>query len=143
MRPDKFLVGLAIFVLFITSGLAVMFGFGNQTGFFDNYNVNVSESHFSNITKEIDEVYDISDEIKSDMVETEISKEESWQDMIKGAYSALKSYISTFSLAGKIITAITIELGIPPFIAYFVMAIISILVMFIIIYMVFRFMPRG
>ena len=143
MRLDKLLIGIAIFVLFITGGLAIMFGFRNQSGIFDDYNVNASDSYFSNITKDINEVYDISKDVKADMIEKEISKEESWQDMVLGGYSAFKTYISTFGLAGRIITATTMVLGIPPFFAYFAMTIISLLVIFTIIYTIFRFMPRG
>jgi len=110
--------------------------------FFEFYNVSVDETEFNKLPEDINRVYNVSNDAKTDITEQDIDVSTGWESMITGGYSALKGFFSSFSIAGEIIMAIGKSIGIPSFFLSFAAIVFMIIVIFIVIYMLFRFMPR-
>lgn len=138
MRLDKFLLAMLCFSVFIIGAMLI---WGDTV---TNYNVteNVSDS-FSGVYDTIDDTYDLSQDMKSHTLEGEIAGgDESWESMAKGSYSAIRMIKNSFTLVGDIIDAIAREVGVPSFFIKAAMTALTILILFAIIYLVFRYQNR-
>lgn len=140
MRLDKALIGIGVFVLFVAIGVGSMFGTG---GLFTNYGTDASDSNFNKITQNLTEVYDIGIESKDAFTEQDIEEATGWENLITGGYKVLRQFTSSFAVAGNIIMALGEVLNIPAPILGFFMTAMLIFIIFAMVYMVFRFMPRG
>lgn len=140
MQLDKFLVGIVIFAVFIIFGILWITDTSN------NYNVNMTDENFDavfgNATQIIDESYDISQSVKDDTFGGDVEQTLAWESMITGAYSAIRLVSRSFGLIGNTLMAVSTAVGIPPFFITAGLAIMVILVIFALIYLVFRFQNR-
>ena len=138
MRIDQFLIGILCISVIIVAGVLV---WGNTI---DNYDLNTTTTsegaNFSGVYDTIDATYNLSQDMKSQTLEGEIEgADESWESMAKGSYGAVRLVKNSFALIGDILDAIARQVGIPSFFIKAAMTAISILVIFAIIYLVFRF----
>jgi len=127
---DKFVIGFAVFSLMIFIGVSLISDINV------NYDVDIDTGRFNKTYDVMEETYNLSQDIKSQTIDADISEEESWQSMAKGSYSSIRLVSQTFSLVGAIVNDISFNLGIDERIVMFVMTIISIAVFFAIIYLV-------
>jgi len=143
MRLDKLLIGLGMFLLFVTAGTFIMFSpDADGRSFYSYYNISVDETDFNTLPDEINRVYNVSSEQKGDITEQDIEVTTGWESMLTGGYTALKTFLGSFTIAGEIIMAIGKILPIPDYFLSFAAICFMIIVTFTILYMLFRFMPR-
>lgn len=135
MRLDSMLVGFIILSVMIVGG-TLMIGSYNES-----YDLNMSSDEFGEVYDVIDEMQGTKDGIKDDTLNADISDTDSWESMTKGSYSALRLTSNSFSLFNNILTAISTTLGIPHFFVKAAFIAFSILVIFAIVYLVFRVNP--
>ena len=144
MRLDKLLIGLGMFLLFITAGTFIMFSPDAEGDtFYTFYNITVDESEFDLLPENISRIYGVSKDAKTDISEQDIEVASGWESMLTGGYSALKTFFTSFGIAGDIIMAVGKAIGIPSFFLEFAAICFMIIVIFTVIYMLFRFMPRD
>lgn len=138
MRFDYMLIGFLIFSLFVLGGVAMI----NDLD--DSYEdtVNMTDEDFGEVYNTIDEMYDTTSSAKEKTLEGDISDSESWESMTKGSYSAVRLVTGSFKLFTDITNAIALKLSIPQFIIKIAFIIFTISIIFGIVYMIFRFIPR-
>lgn len=137
MKLDAFIIGIAIFSFFIVGGSLVL------NDVFDNYDVNASVtgegSNFSSVYNTINETYELSQDIKEHTLEAELEgADESWESMVKGSYSGIRMVKNSFTLVGDILDEIAKVVGIPAWMIKFAITILTVSILFAIIYLVFR-----
>ena len=143
MRIDTFMIGMVIFSLFIVGGVLIVQDAVTE------YELNITTDEFSDVYDTANDMYDIGKGMKEDVLEGEIEGgDESWESMTKGGYSAISFFRSTFSIFGQILEALAKQLGfgddenVSNIFTLTFTIILTILGIFAIIYMVFRFQPR-
>lgn len=137
MKLDQFVIGIVIF------GLAIFVYTLMIADVNDNYSsVDLNESKYSEIYNTIDDSYDLSQSMKESSVGSDIEEEESWESMTKGGYSAVRQIITTpVSLVGDILEAIADEIGIPAPIIKVAMIVLTLSIIFSIIFLFMRYKP--
>ena len=145
MRLDKILIGLGMFLLVITAGTYIMFSEDPVTkkSYYEFYDIVVNDTKFNLLPDNYSKIYEVSSEEKTAITEQDIDVDTGWESMLTGGYSALKTFLKSFSIAGEIIMGVGLAIGIPVFFLEFAAICFMIVVIFTIIYMLFRFMPRD
>ena len=106
-----------------------------------NYNLSMSTDEFNDTYNTVDSMYDISQGMKGQTIDADISTTSSWESMTKGSYSAIRLVANTFTLIGNIINDVAEVLPIPPYFFKFAIAALTIAVVFGVIYLFIRFRP--
>ena len=133
MKLDKFIIGVVIFSLFIISGSLIF------SDTITTYNINTtSDSVFGSVYNTMNETYDISQDMKAQTLEGDLSEDAPWESMIKGSYSAIKLVKNSFTTVYDVSDAIADQLNIPPFILQIVMIVLTVSIIFALIYLVFN-----
>lgn len=137
MRFDAMLVGFLILSLFLFGG-SMMIADINR-----NYDdVNMSSEDFDGTFDYIDDMYSITSDAKEKTLEGDTSETDSWESMTKGSYSAVRLVKGSFGLFSNVSGSIAKKLQIPlPFTKVAFIA-FSIAIIFSIVYMIFRFIPK-
>jgi len=143
LQLDKFLIGLLIIGLVIFTGVGIITDADNN---YDDFNLTSDENaEFAGIYAEagslINETYNTAEGIKNETLGGNVDEDESWDSMIKGGYSAIRLVTGSFGLTVSILREIQEVLGFPSYFIDVAFAIMVILVIFALIYLIFRF--RG
>jgi len=137
MRLDHFIIGIVIFSIVITSSSFIFIDVN------DNYDVGMDQTDFRDTYSKINDTYDTGTAISDNSFAISMSGEDQTEDsMFLGAYRALRQTKESYSITAGIITAIADKMGIPAAFVSAAITILSILIGFAILYMLFRFMPR-
>lgn len=136
MKLDSFVLGFIAFSVVILTGVAFIGDINNS------YSLTMNTSDFNEVYNTINETYDIGQQMKSQTIDADISETDSWESMTKGSYSAVRIVKQTFTLSGDIINAIAIKLQIPGYFVTFAIISLLIMIVFAIIYLFMRFIPR-
>ena len=136
MQLQKYLVALVVFSVVLTAGLLIIPDMNEN---YADAGVNMSVDDFSNITSTLDVMYNTTQEMKEDTLGGEADDTETWESMVKGAYSAVRLISNSFTLVADISAAIASVMGIPRFIVDALITIITLMVIFALIYLIFRF----
>jgi len=154
MQPHKIILNIILFIFIIVGGLFVMFGNPDDSndGIFDNY-TDISDNiagferdKFSKIENEeasISAIYNVSIEQKEDVEGTESSAEVEYPLSLTGAFRALKGTTKIFKIFGTIVGDIFKILHMPSWAYSFIIVGFLTIIVFILVYMVFRFQPRD
>lgn len=132
---DKFLVGFAIFALFLTSFLFVI-GQTNQ-----DYSTSISTNSFNKTYSSIDDLYNLSQNQKDKVIGGEVDADAFEDGAIGESLKAVRTISTTFGILGDVINDLSSEFGVPTFIIKFLLTIFTILIIFAIIYLFVRFRP--
>jgi len=135
MEIHKYLLGILAFSLVIFVGLNAF------TNMVTNYDISTNATNeFNSTYKMLNETYQLSQNMKEDVTGGEVEGgEQSWESMVRGGYSAVRLIGNSFILVGSVLSDIMGVIGLPEEFHVFAMTAIVILVIFSIIYMVFRF----
>lgn len=138
LEPDKYLVGFAIFSLVAITFVLVMMSFN------ENYSdVDIDHSAFTSAFNLSDELYNNSEGIRDATLGKEISETDTPDSMFAGAFAAVRFLRDSFRFVGNIADAIFNVIPIPSVFKVFLMTIVSIMVIFALVYLVFRFQTRS
>ena len=137
MRLDLWIVSIAVVSLILVGSMSI---FGELI---NTYDVNTSvEDTFNGSYDKIDDLYELSQDQYDSVYNAEIEGEDqSWESMTKGGYTGVRYITSSFGLFGNIINDISKQLGVPSFLIKFATIIVTILLVFAAIYLVFRYKP--
>ena len=137
MKIETFLMGFVMFSLVIVSGVFLMADINtNYEGIIDS---NLSTSEFNDTYNTIDDMYNLSQDQKDNIIGEELSESNFIDLAYKGTFSAIRLVTTTFKLVGNIIEDISRVLKIPTFFIKFALTALSIAVLFGIISIVLRF----
>ena len=133
------LIGFLILTLFVVGGTMML---NDMNTLYADEGVNLSDDDFTEVYDTMDDMYDITNNAKDDTLGGEVEEDESWSSMTKGAYSAVRLVSGSFKLFTDITNAIARKLGIPEFIITIAFIAFSISIIFGLVYMIFRFIPK-
>jgi len=137
MRFDLMLIAFLMVTFFVVGGTMMIADINNNYG---SMGVNISDDDFTEVYDTSQDIYEISSGAKEATLEGEIEGgSTSWESMIKGSYSALRLIRSSFTLFTNITNAVAKKIGIPEFIVSIAFTIFALLIIFGIIYMLFRY----
>jgi len=137
MRFDLMLIAFLMVTFFVVGGTMMITDINNNYG---SMGVNISDDDFTEVYDTSQDIYEISAGAKEATLEGEIEGgSTSWESMIKGSYSALRLIRSSFTLFTNITNAVAKKIGIPEFIVSIAFTIFALLIIFGIIYMLFRY----
>ena len=154
MQPHKLMLSILLFIFFIVGGLFFLIGdvdktgdgiFGNYTDISDNA-VAFNESRFSKeltSTGSENAMYNISSDMKEDVDGTTSLSTVEYPLSLTGAFKALKGLNNLVSIFGTIVNDVFRILHIPDWAKAFIITAFLITIVFITLYMVFRFQPRS
>lgn len=127
-----FVGGFLVFSLVILTGVLVINDVSN------NYpTANVSNDSFSDIFNTINDTLEITQSIKNDTLNSNIEETSAIQTMTLGSFKALKQVTAMFGIIIDIFSAINQEVpGIPEFVIPIAVGLITLAVIFTIIYLV-------
>ena len=104
-----------------------------------NYDdVNLDTSDFNSTFNTIDNMYNITQDQKAQVLGNEIEEADALDSSIKGAYSAVRLVSNTFSLFGNIINDVASILPIPKYFVVLALTAMTAIVTFGIIYLFIR-----
>lgn len=141
MMLKNVLISMVIFSLFVTTGVLIMgninSNYSGLTGF-----SNMTTGKFDNISSTIDDTYSLSSDMKTEALDADLEGEENaWDSTVKGSYSAVRKLTTPLTVVGGIINEIADQIGIQSYMVTFAITIITITIVFGIVYLIFRF--RG
>lgn len=134
MRLEYFAASFAVFSLIVVSLVGVI-GDVNNT-----YNIQISTTQFGEAYDAINETYEISQDMQGN-VDRQISGTDSANSLYVGSFSASRVVWSAFGAFIAIINAIATTMGIPPIFVIVAITVMTIFVVFAIIYLVRGLLP--
>jgi len=137
MKLEAFLIGFVIFSAFIVGGVFIMADLNNN--YSDIMTENISTSNFNGTYNVIDEMYNLSQDQKDQVIGAELSDTNIAETSYKGTFSAIRLVSNTFKLLGNIINDLANIVGIPSFFVKFALTALTIAIIFAIIGIVLRF----
>lgn len=138
MRIEKLIVAVALFSLFMISGIYI---WGDVI---TNYNVITNTSNdFGSVYDKINETFNVTESAKEDALNTKLDGADTvWESMTGGGYTGVRdTTLSSFGIISAVFTSIAKTLGVEPYILRFALVILTIIVVFSVIYLIFRHTP--
>ncbi len=152
MRIDHYLVAFMVFSLFILGGLFII---GNVDM---NYNVGISTDNFNKLGNVVEgttnstesysnlamgsELYNNSQQVYDQTLGGEVTTTENWESMTKGSYSGTRVGVtSSFRTASNLLFNVADAIGIPPFFVAAALVILTVMLIFAVIYLIRGFKP--
>ncbi len=141
MELHKWAVGFLIFTAIILTGLLVI---GDLNSNYEDLGVNISTEKLedANVTGVSDAIYELTLDTKGGVFGADVDETDTVDSMFTGSYKAIRFLRDTFKLFGNLIQNLAITLNIPGFFITLTVMGASLLIIFSIIYLVFRFQPR-
>ena len=138
-RLETYIVGLLVFALFIIVGTMTINDIGN------NYNISISNNDsfnktFNTANRIINDTQTTTGAMQTD-VDGDIDQDSVEDSMFKGVFKAARKIFGIFNLPGNVISDIVKAVGLPDIFAKVANLAIYVVVLFSIIYLVFRFKP--
>ncbi len=143
MKLEMFIIGFAAF------GLVFLLGVGVLSEGLNFYNVEMdTDSSFGKVSSNVKELYGYSLDTKDKIEGGTVSDEDAVNEMIAGGYKGIRtSPFRSLAMATNITQTMVTETPmagmISPFIIQFILLVLTVLVIFTIIYLIFRFRSGG
>lgn len=142
MGLEKYLIGMVVFATIIIIGVLTVADVDSN---YNDFNVSSSSnSSYHNLSVKaqamIDESYDISNTSSSKVIgsTTEVDNDNVWDSMLKGAWSSFRLLGNSFGLIDETAGVVQNELGILPIFRQILFIVITLIIIFGIIYLIFR-----
>lgn len=139
IKFDQMLIGFLVFTLFIFGGVAMMADLNLN---YEDQGVNISTEDYGTVYNTTVEMFDLADEGDDNMFQGDISDTDSWESMTKGSYSTVRLVKGSYGLFKGISTAVALKVGVHPIIVSIAYTAFVLLIIFSVVYMIFRFIPR-
>lgn len=136
MKLDQLMLGLLIFGVFVAGAVFVVQDLNAS------YNLTMQTDEFNSTYNQINSLYNTSRDMEDQVINADISTTTSWESMMKGSYSAVRLVTAPVALISAIIDDLSKTLGVPAFIVTFLTTALLISVIWAIIYIIMRFIPR-
>jgi hypothetical protein len=135
LQLDKWVIAFVIFGVIIAGGLLITVDIEKT------YDVTINDSahgSWNELTGLINETYGISTDMSGKATGEDVEDTGMLESLLRGSYLALKQVKNTFSMFTSVIEIIALELGIPAFFLTAAMAVMTIAVIFALIYLFMR-----
>lgn len=137
MRLDQFFLAVILFSAVIVGGVLIISDLG------DNYQVTIGTERFNNSLSNITATYEVGQETKNSTIGADISEESTEDALFSGGFEAARGATSnSFTIFGLIIEDIADALPIPRIFIQIAITALTILLLFALIYLVFRIIPN-
>ncbi len=155
MQIHKLIIGVGMFILFITAGLFIMFGSATDTddSLFDSYDdvssniADINRSQFSRMEDggeaSAESIYNLTREQEEELIAQEVQEELGWEVLVVGPYRMIQRLPTYFKLIGIMTNDIAKILHIPTMFVDFFMFTILISIVAMIVYLLMRFQLRD
>ena len=127
---DKWIITFIVFGVIITTGILII---GDLKA---NYNPGMNTSDFNATYETIDQMYNLSAQMKEKTLEQDISEESFVSTILRNSFIALKQLTNTFSIFDAVSRDIAIKLDIPQF---FITAAFSVVIIVVIVALIYLF----
>lgn len=134
MKLHEYLLGFLIFSAVILAGLGVIVDVNS------NYGTNISTDEYEDFDTR-DDLQNLSGVMYNHTLEGDISVDDSWESMTKGAYSGSRAVKQTPKTFVRIIEGIATYLKIPYYLVVIAISATIISIIFAIVYLIMRFKP--
>jgi len=140
MKLINWIMAFVFLGFFLTTGLLIIADISNNYSEFgvDMQQAEVNAS-FSKTINSIDNLYNITQDMNDQVIGAELGDVDPSEASFKGAFSAVRSTRSLWSIFGNFVQEAAIALNIPSYIVVFLMTGVTVLVMFAIISIILRF----
>ncbi len=136
MKLHNLLFGLLIFSFFVFGNMFIIADL-NQ-----NYDLDMDTSEFNNTYVVIEDVYNVSVEMKTETLDAELEAgEQTWERMTKAPFKAVRMLRQTYRLFGAVINDVIVGIGVPPFVFQFFITALTLFIVFGLIYLIMRYKP--
>ena len=139
VKFENILIAFIIFSLFIACGTLMI---ADLNSIYEDSGVNISTENFSEVYDATEDIFQISKNVDDKVLRGDVTEGSAEDATIKGAYSTLRLMGNTYSLFKGVTTAIQKTTGIPPIIMDAAFTGFSLIILFSIVYLVFRFIPK-
>jgi len=139
IKFDSMLIGFLILTLFIVGGTAMMVDLNTN---YEEAGVNISTEKYGSVYNSTDEMFGIAEDGDDKLFQGDISETDSWESMTKGSYSTVRLVSGSYALFKGVTTTVAEEIGVPPIIVRVAYIAFVLTIVFSIVYMIFRFIPR-
>jgi len=136
MRLDVFFISIVLATIFITGGLVYI------DDAMDSYNITTENQYFKNIEKDTELIYNVSSEMKDDTQTQSVSADTAENNIFISGYKTMKKTWTMFTVGPKLVGDIGLALGVPSALFNGFIVIMTLTVLFSIVYTIWRFMPR-
>ena len=133
MGLDRYVIAVMVFIVMVNSGILVIVDINNL---YDD--VNIDTSTFSDVNLTDDQIYNISQDISSNILNSDVDTDLAEGSIFSSALAGTKIVWNAFSIVGKIVSAISKAIGIPAFYVAVALTVQAIFLIFAIIFLVFR-----
>lgn len=140
VRMELYKFGLGIFAFLGVILTFVLFA-GSMNTSYVGLNLSVNNSTFSGIYNDLDEVYNLSQDMKDDVVYAEIDDLTPWESMTRGAYVAIRQMKLGIDIVSQIVFDVAARLSLPHFWITLGLGAFSLAITFGFIYLLLRFKP--
>ena len=137
MRFDHFVIGLFLAAMFLIGGTLLI---TEQT---IKYDIPLNDTIFVNISKESEAIYSVQNSSKDLLSDNPVSDTDSESGLFSGGYKVVTKMWDYFAIPGRLLAAVGLSIGIPSWILNIFMLMMGVSILFSIVYLIFRFMPRN
>jgi len=139
IRFEQMLIGFLVLSLFIIGGTMMMVDLNES---YRDTGINISTERYSAVYNSTTDMFGIAEDADEKMFQGDISETDSWESMTKGSYSTIRLVTGSYSLFKAITTTVAKEIGIHPIIVRIAYIAFVLVIVFSVVYMIFRFIPR-
>lgn len=133
LKLDQYIISILIFSFFIIGSVFIL---GDISL---NYDVEMNTDEFNSSYNTMDDMFDISQDMKDDVMNADVEGGlASAESMIKGSYNAIRIIGRSFAIVDNIIQEVAKSIGVPEYIIQFFLVLVSLSVIFSIIFLVMR-----
>lgn len=128
-----------ILTLFVIGGVGMMVDLNTN---YEDEGVNISTEKYGSIYNTTDRIFNLSKSADEKAFQGEIAEVESADATIRGAYSVIRLISGVYNLFWGVINAVADELGVPAIFVTTAYITFVLTIVFSLVYLVFRFIPR-
>jgi hypothetical protein len=135
MRLDSFIISILIFSVFVVAGTNLIVDVNSN---YVDVNIDTTDYNLSQYSLN-NEFNDTSVSMKNKVLGGDVDEETTENSMFLGAFSSLRLIRSSFEWVGDIMQSLSRALNIPTIFISYGMAAITIMIIFSLIYLIFRY----
>lgn len=139
VKFENVMIAFLILALFMIGGTLMMVDLNVS---YVEAGVNLSTERYSSIYNATQDIFIIAENADEKAFQGDISETDSADATIRGSYSVIRLITGTYSLFHGIITSVAEEIGIHPAIVRAAYISFVLIIVFSLIYLIFRFIPR-
>ena len=139
VKFENVLIAFLVLSLFVIGGTLMMADMNYNYGY---DGVNLSTDRYGEVYNTTAEMFNISGDANERAFHGDIAEVESADATIRGSYSTIRLITGVYKLFHAVTTAVATEIGIPTVLVKVAYTVFVLVIVFSLVYLVFRFIPR-